>query len=333
MTEADDIVRSLRTMRLIGEAETPELSALTGGVSADILLARTASGPVCVKRTLPQLKVAGDWRASPGRSEAEKRWIRLVGRLSPGAAPEILGEDPANFTFAMGYLDPDHFRNWKVQLRDGLVSEGVAVKLGQIVGLIHRCTAGDRAVAEAFANDADFADLRLQPYLATAAEANPDVADVLGGLIRRTASTHLALVHGDLSPKNILVGPGGPVILDAECAWYGDPAFDPAFCLNHLLLKSIWRPAYGERHLACAEVFWRAYRGALGAAELGDVEERVATLLPALTLARLDGKSPVEYLTDAAARQAVRRFAKDLLMQPQAGVRPVLDLWRKRFVQ
>lgn len=333
MSEADDIIHSLRTMKLIGEDETPFLTELTGGVSADIVLARTTSGPVCVKRSRRQLKVAGDWRASPSRNEAEKRWIRLANQLAPGAAPDILGEDPARFTFAMRYLDPERFRNWKALLRDGEVDGELAAGVGRVVGLIHRRTAGDPAVAEAFANDEDFADLRLHPYLATAAAANPDVSEVLQGLIRRTASTKLALVHGDLSPKNILVGPDGPVILDAECAWYGDPAFDPAFCLNHLLLKSVWRPLYGQRYLACADAFWGAYVEALGPAELGDVAARVATLLPGLMLARLDGKSPVEYLTDEAARQAVRRFAKETLLRPQAEAPALLDAWRGRFVQ
>lgn len=333
LSDADAIVLALRTMGLIGADERPALSELTGGVSADIVLAETAAGPVCVKRARPQLKVAGDWRASPGRSEAEKGWIRLVGRLARGAAPEILGEDPEHFTFAMGYLDPSSYRNWKTLLRDGVVSEAFGTQLGGLVGLIHGRTAGDPAVAQAFANDGDFADLRLQPYLATAAQANHDVSEALHGLIRRTASTKLALVHGDLSPKNILVGPAGPVILDAECAWYGDPAFDPAFCLNHLMLKCIWRPMHADAYLRCAGAFWSAYAEAVAGAELGDVARRVATLVPALALARIDGKSPVEYLTDEAARRAVRAFAKDSLLRPQAEVPALLDAWRRWCIE
>src|SRR5208282_111260 len=116
-------------------------------------------------------------------------------------------------------------------------------------------------------------------------------------LALRTGSTRLALVHGDVSPKNILIGPQGPVILDAECAWYGDPAFDPAFCLNHLILKCVWKPQHVARYLRCAGAFWDGYLSAAAWADPARTEERVATLLPGLMLARIDGRSPVEYLT------------------------------------
>ena len=116
------------------------------------------------------------------------------------------------------------------------------------------------------------------------------------------------LVHGDFSPKNLLIGPDGPVVLDAECAWYGDPAFDLAFVLNHLLLKGAWRPQWRERYLELFAALVDAYRGHVRRGSRGRrVEQRAATLLPALLLARVDGKSPVEYLT---RRQRLARSAR-----------------------
>src|SRR5262249_43147856 len=159
----------------------------------------------------------------PARSEAEKNWIRLAGSFLPSNVPEILGEDSEAFTFAMKYLDPERYRNWKSLLRDGEIDDAAGLKAGEVLGTIHSRTAGDDRVAAAFANDSDFADIRLNPYFAAAALKNPDVAPALNNLITRTASTTLALIHGDFSPKNILIGPSGPVILDAECACYGDP--------------------------------------------------------------------------------------------------------------
>ena len=88
-----------------------------------------------------------------------------------------------------------------------------------------------------------FHDIRLEPYLVATAGGHPDRADGAAAAgARSRPRPGAALVHGDVSPKNILVGPAGPVFLDAECAWYGDPAFDLAFCLNHLLLKCLWTP-------------------------------------------------------------------------------------------
>ncbi len=333
MNEASsaEILRSLRVMNLIAEDERPSVSELTGGVSAEIVLVETRSRPVCVKKTLPRLKVAGEWRASPMRAEAEKKWIRLAAKFLPQNVPQILGEDTSAFTFAMNYLDPLHYRNWKSLLRDGQIDNAAGAEAGTILGTIHSRTAGDEAVAREFANDQDFADLRLSPYFGEAADRNPDIALRLHGLIERTAATKLALVHGDFSPKNILIGPSGPVILDAECACYGDPAFDPAFCLNHLLLKCVWRPQHAPRYLACAGCFWDAYAAAAVALDAASTEARTATLLPGLLLARIDGKSPAEYLTDAAARDRVRVFAKRLLLQPAKTLRPVFAAWREEF--
>ena len=37
------------------------------------------------------------------------------------------------------------------------------------------------------------------------------------------------LVHGDFSPKNILISNKKIIYLDAECCNYGDPVFDLVF--------------------------------------------------------------------------------------------------------
>jgi hypothetical protein len=135
------------------------------------------------------------------------------------------------------------------------------------------------------------------------------------------------LVHGDVSPKNILVGPDGPVLLDAECAWYGDPAFDLAFCLNHLLLKCLWTPAAAAGFLACFDALTKAYMAGVVWERRADLEERAAGLLPGLFLARVDGKSPVEYLTAEADKERVRRVAGRFLAEPSATLMPIRNAW------
>ena len=325
----DGILRSLGAMKLISEDEKPPIIELTGGVSADIFVAETKKGPVCIKRTCPKLKVSGEWHVSPKRGEAEKNWMRFVATFLPDNVPEILAEDSQTFTFAMRYLDPERYKNWKSLLCEGEAPLSDAVRIGEILGTIHRKTAGDEAIAAAFANDEMFADLRLRPYLVAAAEVNPEVAPMLTALVQRTASTKTALVHGDYSPKNILIGPHGPVILDAECAWYGDAAFDPAFCLNHLLLKCTWKPQYAAGDIACACAFWDAYRPAAGPV---CAEDRITSLLPALMIARLDGKSPVEYLTDPMMRDKVRTFAKNALKKPERVLATLISKWQEVFV-
>jgi aminoglycoside phosphotransferase (APT) family kinase protein len=143
-------------------------------------------------------------------------------------------------------------------------------------------------------------------------------------LVDRTAKTKACLVHGDVSPKNILAGARGPVFLDAECAWYGDPAFDLAFCLNHLLLKCLWVPASRAAFLDCFDALAASY---LDSVSFEDIEERAASLLPALLLARVDGKSPVEYLTHDH-KEFVRAAARELLLS-KGNIREIADAWRK----
>ena len=184
-------------------------------------------------------------------------------------------------------------------------------------------------MAAEFPTDAIFYDIRLEPYLAATAAAHPDRADALRALIGATQTNKCALVHGDISPKNILVGPDGPVFLDAECAWWGDPAFDLAFCLNHLLLKCLWTPAATAGFLACFAAMVSAYRAGITWEPPDATEARAARLLPGLLLARVDGKSPAEYITTDTQRAIVRRVARDLLAAPVERLSAVAEAWRE----
>ena len=207
----------------------------------------------------------------------------------------------------MAWLPPSTFPVWKDQLRDGIIEPATAAHVGDILGRLHAGTVDRRDLAVRFATDALFDALRLDPYLAAAGRIDTDLAGLLGRLAETTASTRRVLVHGDFSPKNLLIGPTGPVIIDAECAWYGDPAFDLAFVLNHLLLKGAWKPGHRVRYLALFESLVEAHRPHVAWEPWADLETRAARLLPALMLARIDGKSPVEYLRDEASRSKCGR--------------------------
>ncbi len=211
---------------------------LPGGVSSDIGLVEAGGRRFCVKRALPRLKVAALWEAPVGRNAAEAAYMRAVARWLPRAVPRVLAEDPDAGLFAMDYLPPERFPLWKAELLEGRVDQDFAAAVGRDLALIHAKSAADPDVRTAFDHDQTFEAIRIEPYLRATGRAHPKLAARLGSLAELTLSTKRALVHGDVSPKNILVGPDGPVFLDAECAWFGDPAFDIAFCLNHLLLKA-----------------------------------------------------------------------------------------------
>ena len=237
-------------------------------------------------------------------ASARPATARRAAAVAPEAVPQLLGQDDGAGVLVMAYLDPADHRLWKADLRDGHADPDVARAVGNRLVRIHAATANDLKIAAAFATDRIFYDIRLEPYLVATARAHPDCADALHALVGITARTRRALVHGDVSPKNILIGPPGPIFLDAECAWYGDPAFDGAFCLNHLVLKSIHLPTIGDTLIDQATTFASAWLGHFPAGLRAEVEARTAALHPCLMLARVDGKSPVEYLSDES-RQAV----------------------------
>jgi Ser/Thr protein kinase RdoA (MazF antagonist) len=192
---------------------------------------------------------------------------------------------------------------------------GEAALVGDMLGRIHAASTAADFDRAAFRNRDDFRALRIEPYLTFAAHARPEVAAELTALADALHAADQVLVHGDVSPKNILLRAAGPVLLDAECATMGDASFDPAFCLNHLVLKAVHLPASRDCLLAGAAAFWAAYAAHAAWEAPAALEARVCRLLPALMLARVDGKSPVEYLGQDA-RGFVRRAAIALIASP-----------------
>ncbi len=314
-------------MGLLEPGETPQFTALTGGVSSDIVRVDLARGPVCLKRALPKLNVQADWRVPVERNHWEVEWMKVAGRIEPAAVPRILGEDAGAGMFAMEYLSAQRNPVWKSQLRDGVIETATAAEVGRRICAIHGATADRSDIAKTFATDHIFFSIRLEPYLSATARQHPDCAQRLESLVHITGATKRAMVHGDISPKNILVSDRGPVFLDAECAWYGDPAFDLSFCLNHLLLKCVWRPQWTSRYLACFDALTETYLRNVTWEPAVDIEARAAHLLPGLFLGRIDGKSPVEYITAERDRDTVRRVAITLLNDPVTTLSAVREAW------
>jgi len=321
----EPVLAFLRESGLAAAGESPAATPLAGGVSSDIWKVELRAGTVCVKRALARLRVAQVWEAPVERNVYERRWLETAARIVPGIAPRVLAATDAG-CFAMEYLPA--LRLWKNELHEGRADPAFARQVGERLARIHAATAGDARVASNFATDAGFHAIRLEPYLLATARAHPDLAPRLEALAARTAATRVALVHGDVSPKNILVGEAGPVLLDAECAWYGDPAFDAAFCLNHLLLKGLWVPQAKARLLDCFDALAGAWLDGATWEDRDALQARAASLLPGLLLARVDGKSPVEYLTTDAQKDAVRRAARPLVLRAPTTLMEVRQAWQ-----
>lgn len=318
----------LRNQGLLTGGAEPVMTPLDGGVSSDLWKIEAPDWTLCVKGALPQLKVAREWRAPVSRNLVEYDYLQFAARVCPGQVPRVVAHDDAAGLFAMEYLPPENHPVWKKELLAGRIGVEVAAAVGDLVGRLHLASTLGEANAVRFATDDNFDALRIEPFFRATATSHASLSERLHQLARRTAETHLVVVHGDVSPKNILLGPGCPVLLDAECAWFGDPAFDVAFCINHLLLKSVKLPGNSPRLLSAARAFAAAYSVHVSWEPAEACAGRVATLLPALALARIDGTSPVEYL-DENQRELVRAVGGAMMREPVSTVAEALEQWER----
>lgn len=294
---------------------------LNGGVSSDVWKASSPDRTLVVKRAVEKLRVEADWRAPVGRTAYERAWFAEARKVDPRYAPEPIAHDPALGLLAMAYLPLETHPEWRAELNAGRVDPDAGARVGEALARIHAATARRTDLHAAFDTTELFFALRLEPFLLAAARKHPGVADVLQRLAVLTASRRIALCHGDVSPKNILLGRDGPTFLDAETAWYGDPAFDLAFCLNHLWLAALVDPDHAPAILKSFGDMAAAYLKAVAWEDAAGLETRAAALLPALMLARVDGKSPLPDLRTAAQKDRVREVATALLRRPA----PTLD--------
>lgn len=333
----------------IGPSEQVHIRELSGGVSNTVLLVRrpeVPGGDFVLKQALPRLKVQQEWLCSIERIWREVETLEICGQLLANeerglsnfcirplwttSVPQVLFSDRTNYCYAMTAAPSGH-QTWKEQLLSGQADPAIAAACGTLLGKLHASSWRNSGIAERLEDRSFFDSLRLDPYYRRLATVHPDLAAILNKLIDDTHDSRLSLVHGDYSPKNLLISPGQIWLIDFEVGHFGDPAFDLGFFLTHLALKAIHNSDRREEYFSLIDKFWTDYRGALlcifDAKEVIDLSRRSALHWAACMLARVDGKSPVDYLTPPE-QLVVRRIAKDLLLQPVATTAEVLNKLR-----
>jgi 5-methylthioribose kinase len=301
------------------EAEI-NIRELGGGVSNTVLLVegKTTSGEEMrwvVKQSLEKLRVADDWRSERRRIFHEAEAIQaLRPMLGQSTVPQVVHIGREDYLFIMTAA-PRGSVMWKELLLQGRVDLDVARQAGALLARMIASSRRSPSFSAAFADRTVFDQLRIDPYYRTIAARHQDVRAVVEKLIRDSWQIRTAIVHGDYSPKNMLVQRNKIFLIDFEVVHWGDPAFDAGFLLNHLFLKAFHQPRFCRFYFSAMREFWRELHRGTEKATRENFEQMTLRHLGALMLGRIDGKSPVEFLRDDVTRHHVRLFAKRLLLE------------------
>ena len=306
-----------RAIRYLARHESVSGSAearlLAGGVSNTVVLVEDGALRAVLKQSLGQLRVRDEWLADRTRIVREWEVMGAVQRvLPPGRIPELLFLDRRRFLYGMRAA-PSGCEDWKSRLLRGELSAETARLAGATLGLMARGTWERPHLRERFSDAKAFDQLRTDPYYRTVAARHPGIAGEVYRWIEQSRRRRVAMVHGDWSPKNLLVGEDELLCIDFECAHFGDPSYDAAFVLNHLILKAFNRPELARAYLQLARTAFGWTLGMLPPAALDWYEAATTRHLAFLMLARIDGKSPVEYLEADSVRDSVRQLALRLV--------------------
>lgn len=320
----------LRATGRIEPAEEPAVRVLAGGVSNRTVLVERAGGEAwVVKQALAKLRVQVDWFSSPERIHREALGLRWLGEIAPpGTTTPLVFEDHTHHLLGMQAV-PEPHENWKTMLLAGRLERDHVEQFARLLGTVHRVSHERRAELEPFFNDRSFFEsLRLEPYYLYTATQAPVAAPFFAALAAETLAHRETLVHGDYSPKNVLVHAGKLILLDHEVIHLGDPGFDLGFSLTHLLSKAHHVVSHRAGFQAAAKHYWKIYQKTVGSTDwASDLEPRAVRHTLGCLLGRVRGRSPLEYLNaDERTRQA--NVVTALMADPPPTVAALAD----RFV-
>ena len=294
-----------------GSAEVEEL---TGGVSNVVLAVKAGNKDLVLKQALPQLKVAAIWKADQRRAIVEANGMKLLHSITPDSVPELIDFDPEDFTLTMERL-PRECTVWKSDLLAGVIKPSIGADLGRILATWHNFGADNKDSRDAYMEDSLFEQLRVTPFYRAVAKVNPALDSRIQELITEITTVKTTLVHGDFSPKNIMIsGSDKPIVLDFEVMHTGNPVFDLGFVSAHLLCKYLRTDDESHKKplRETAISFINSYTQTCNIEVAKSLPHHVAVL----ALARVEGVSPVNYLDDAG-KARVQSVTKAAIANPQ----------------
>ena len=306
----DTVVAYLQSRGVISDTEKTTVEVLTGGVSNVVLAVQTPSKDLVLKQALAELKVATKWEADQRRAIVEAHAIETFHALSPQQVPALVDYDPDLFTLVLERV-PHSATVWKSDLLEGTIYPEIGAKLGHTLATWHNFGRGSEDSRMKFSEDLLFEQLRITPFYGTVAGKNPSLSPRIMSLVKELKSEKTTLVHGDFSPKNIMISEEQDIyILDFEVTHTGNPVFDLAFLTAHLLCKFYRAQDSHNRGLLrqTAQDFLKAYDAESEIAHAPSLAWHTALI----ALARVEGTSLVNYL-DESAQIGLSRLCKSTL--------------------
>jgi 5-methylthioribose kinase len=331
---SDQLLGYLRATKRIGSHEKPIVRTLKGGVSNKTVWLQRELGPAwVVKQALAKLRVKSDWFSDPLRIRIEADALRFLPSITPpGTITPLVFEDREQNILAMEAVPPPH-ENWKERLLSGKIDLALIQEFGELLGRIHqRSYLRSDELRAKFSDRTFFHTLRLEPYYEYSSAVMPSAKPFLTELVADTLNRQETFVHGDFSPKNILIYQHKPILLDHEVAHFGDPAFDLGFSLTHLLSKAHHLPSNRLILFDAALRYWDTYFGLVRESPwTTGLEHRAVKHTSACLLARAVGRSPLEYLNDSE-RSAQTQAALDLIEAAPATLSELVEIFARRIM-
>ncbi|MDR1317721.1 MAG: phosphotransferase, partial [Spirochaetales bacterium] len=265
------------------------------------------------------------WECDPNRMIIEHKALEVYARLVPQCVPAPVFYDADNYIMCR-QAAPEECPMWKTQLLEGVLDFRIAQKSIETIVTVHNKTAADEEIRTTFGATDIFYSLRINPYIEFTVAKYPEFKKTADMVNQMLLNEKIALVHGDYSPKNILVSGENIFVLDMEVAHFGHPAFDLAFFLNHFLLKSIKNKMWSGAYLTMLSYMVNIYLNTITCINAQEMETLTVRTLAFLFLARVDGKSPAEYITAEKDKNLIRKIARVILKENLKSFEEVISL-------
>lgn len=323
ISQKEELIKYLSEKNIISNAKGLEIHFFSGGVSGATALIKDGNVEFLVKQAYEKLKVKESWECDQKRIKIEYDALAVYKQIVPEAVPTPLSFDEENYIMIREAVSED-WKMWKSDLLDGILKIEVAEKAIDALSKIHNSTSSMTELRDKFGDGKIFYDLRADAYILHLTKKYPQLKQIAEKVVAMLMESGICLIHGDYSPKNILVKGSDICILDLEVAYYGNPCFDLAFFANHLLLKAVLNKKISSDYLEMMKYMMDRYFSKLSFMEPKLLEKQTVHTLGLLFLARVDGKSPVEYLTSEQDKNLVRNTAMRIIEEEMDTVEQVI---------